>query len=234
MGALVRPGRVVLLGEVHGTHEFPALVAAVAERAVAGGVPVTIGLEIPSTEQPAVDAYLDGRGGVAELTAGTFWRRPPADHDGRASVAIVALLTGVRGGRAAGADLDVVAFDLGRSRSARQDDRDAAMAAHLVDAARARSGGCVLVLAGNDHTRLTAEPELFGPDRLPMGWHLAQHLTDVVSLTGSTRGGTAWCITDPEAGGAVQELAPSDQPADHPAFIDVGPVTAAPPVSAGR
>src|SRR5688572_21000605 len=51
-------GRVLLLGELHGTYEIPAFAAELACQAAHRYMDVQLGLEIPGIEQPAVDAYL--------------------------------------------------------------------------------------------------------------------------------------------------------------------------------
>ena len=42
---LIRPGRVLLIGELHGTYEFPSLVAGVAGNVARNGHDILIGLE---------------------------------------------------------------------------------------------------------------------------------------------------------------------------------------------
>ena len=44
---LLRPGVIVLLGEIHGTEQGPALVSTLVCRTLKRGLPVNVGLEIP-------------------------------------------------------------------------------------------------------------------------------------------------------------------------------------------
>ena len=72
---LLRPGGTMLIGELHGTYEYPALVAGLAATAAHQRIPVVVGLELPRTEQDRVDTFLDSDGRPADavsLTASSF------------------------------------------------------------------------------------------------------------------------------------------------------------------
>ena len=56
--------RLVMIGELHGTSEVPALVAALARHYVHSG-PVLVALEVHAAEHPRIRAYLASDGGVA-------------------------------------------------------------------------------------------------------------------------------------------------------------------------
>lgn len=91
LARLIEPGRVLLIGEVHGTNEHPALVGSITAAAVAQLCPVTVALDLPAGEQTRIDTFLDSDGTPADraaLTAGPFWNRPTAFADGRSSRAI--------------------------------------------------------------------------------------------------------------------------------------------------
>ncbi len=85
---------LIVVGDFHGTRQIPAfvgdLVAAASRRR-----PVRLGLEMPTSMQAALDAYLDSRGRAADRAAlleQLFW-----DHnDGRQSRAMLALIERMR------------------------------------------------------------------------------------------------------------------------------------------
>lgn len=159
--------RLVVLGELHGTAEIPALAARLASAYTQQG-PLTLALEVPHTEQPEIDRYLDSDGGDAawRALAGTpFWQVSDDQHDGRRSVQMRQLIEVVRALRAQGAAVDVLAYDVGKDEADAHDHhwRDARMAANL-RAALVQQPGVTLVLSGNVHAMRTrpswAPPEL--------------------------------------------------------------------------
>lgn len=134
--------RHVLLGEVHGTEEIPALVGHLAAM-LGEAAPLLVALELPQTEQPALDAWLDSDGGPearARLLARPFWQRER--QDGRSSGAMLDLVERLRALRAAGRRLTLLAYDAG--------DGPAQEPAQLIAAAmRDRPQARLLLLAGN-------------------------------------------------------------------------------------
>ncbi len=141
----IRP--LVLVGELHGTVETPALVGELACAAAAdAATPVTVALEMDPTEQARIDAYLASAGTAADrsaLLAGRFWTRTM--QDGRSSVAMAALIERLRSLRSEGHAIQVVAVD-----TLRHADRDAEMAANIRRETR-REGARVIALLGNRH-----------------------------------------------------------------------------------
>ena len=102
---------ILLIGEMHGTNEAPALVGQLACQ-LARRVSVRVGLEIPTEEAHAVSRYLASAGGAEEesaLLAGRFWTSPV--QDGRSSVAMLGLLEALRRNRIEGKHIDVFLFD---------------------------------------------------------------------------------------------------------------------------
>src|SRR5262249_15877336 len=92
-------GAILWFAEMHGTEESPRFVSDVACHASRVGR-VQLGLEIASSEQPRIDRYLRSHGDAADRAAlldGEFWRY----HDGRSSLAMVALIERARVVRAA-------------------------------------------------------------------------------------------------------------------------------------
>lgn len=225
LGRFVVPGAVVLVGEMHGTHELPAVVARLAALATGRGLPVAVALEVPSSEQPALDAFLaheDDAASRAALTASGFWHPPPGSADGRAGRGLLRLLRslhrtarrGTVGVRAV--DLpwteqgtavpeDVVAL-LVRRRDAVMADVAAAAFAPVVS-----DGGVAILLAGDVHTRVRRRGP-FAP--VPLGACLTQRFPELVALRGHWSGGTCRAMVrepgEPVPDGArVVRLAPS-------------------------
>lgn len=150
--------RLIVLGELHGTREIPALTATLLEH-YAGLGPVTLALEVPHTEQAALDAYLASAGTQQDwqaLAATPFWQVSNDQHDGRRSVQMRQLVEAVRALRTEGATVAVLAYDGGKDESDAHDHhwRDARMAANL-RAAAAQRPGVMLVLTGNVHAMRT-------------------------------------------------------------------------------
>ena len=163
--AAIGEHRFVLLGEVHGTRETPALVGDLVAHYAGDGEPVILGIEISTQEQPRIDRYLESHGTSADrkaLLAGEHWQG--AMHDGRDSEAMLELIDRVRELHFQGADVRVEPFD-----GPGAGDRDFRMAEHLrataADAHRAR----LLVLTGNVHA-MTRRPSwsMFTTDGKPI------------------------------------------------------------------
>jgi len=176
------PGGLVVFGELHGTHEVPAFVAAAAERAAATG-PVALALELPDALQPGVDAYL-ATGDRAALLARPheFW----SWRCGRGGEALFELLARVR----ALPDARVVCCD-GTWPTAQA--RDAGMAGAIL-AGIDRWRAAWLVVCGNLHAR-SDSPQW-------MAWHLRARHPDLVALDG----GSAWVITSADGDGGITKL----------------------------
>lgn len=174
---------LVLVGEVHGTVETPALVGELACAASTDGTAVTVALEISTREQARLDAYLasactpDAR---AALLAGPFWTR--STQDGRSSTAMLALLERLRRLHADGRRIAVIAVDEERAGT-----RDVDMAEHITRAVH--PGGRVIALLGNVHaSQRLGRPNL--PDYVPAGY-LLRALAPLGVRVGA-RGGEAW------------------------------------------
>ncbi len=93
----IEPGRIFLLGEMHGTQQSPAFVASIACAVAARGLELVVGLELVTTAQEQVDTYLDSQGRPADreaLLQHVTWTR--SYQDGRNSVAMRDLIERVR------------------------------------------------------------------------------------------------------------------------------------------
>jgi hypothetical protein len=192
LAPLLHPGAVIVFGEQHGTVESPLFVGDAVCAATRAGIPVVLGLEIPTSEQAGIAQFLASPGSAADreaLTRGAFWNR--AQQDGRSSVAMEALLDRVRALRARGAAADVVAFDVATGLRARE--RDRAMADTLIAVAIRSRQHVLIALTGNLHAILRGGMPMDSTVE-PMATRLAARIPDrgVVSLDMSHEGGEAW------------------------------------------
>lgn len=196
--------KLLLLGEVHGTQESPALVG----RLLCGLVQrdqgrLVFGLEIPPSEQQAIDAFVAGgsEAAFAEHRAASayFWARKI--QDGRSSQAMLDLIRAVRKLRVESrAEIAVLAFD-----GERKDRSDQAMA-QLVRARLLNEGDARFVLlTGNIHAA-TSRGTSWDADFEPLGFLLADFKPLSLNMTSS--GGTAWICS----GGRAETLVCSAQP----------------------
>lgn len=97
--------RLLIMGELHGTKEIPALLTDLVV-AQAASRPIRIGFEWPVAQQAAVNRYLQSAGtatDLADLTTGPYWGHP----DGRMSHAWLALIDKVRELRRQNRNIDV-------------------------------------------------------------------------------------------------------------------------------
>lgn len=238
---------LVLVGEIHGTSEIPAAFGRLVCRAAAGrpGETVLAGLEVLSTSQAAIDAFLASDGGAAAaqaLLAQEFWAREY--QDGRSSKAMLTLLDEIRRLRKAGLKIEVLALDVEHYDSPSA--RDAAMAASLVEAIETVRPAQTLVLVGNVHSRtLNGYPWDAKAAYVPLGALLRARYENLIALDVKNSGGSAWICTSADAKdcGARDQLArempgplpridmdPAAAPrTGHDGALFIGPVTASPP-----
>ena len=235
---LIRLGRVLLIGELRGTYEFPALVAGLAAESARQGLGVLIGIEVPRSEQESIDEFLASDGApdsIAALTSGSFWHQPSECDDGRSSKAILNLLCALRAIRP-GRDVSVCAFDL--PWGALGEPRDRAMATRLVEAIAKNRNAMTIVLAGNEHTRITTRRH---DATMPLGEYLNREFGDLVALIGHNQGGTVRAATsqgEAEQAPLYADVTPIGQgwfanamTDGHHGWVNVGVVSAAPPLS---
>lgn len=202
---LLRPGEVLLVGEIHGTEQAPAFVATVACHAARRKLALTVAVELPVSENDRLSAFLDSSGdaaAVADLLDSTFWKQDY--QDGRASQAMLDLFQSIRSLRRSGAELRLFAIDDG----GRPGGRDKAMASALAAGAEASPASMVVALTGNLHNRLTVGNR-FDSQFIPMGAHLKSFLPDrtIRSLNLEHQGGEAWvCFGGQAADCGVKKL----------------------------
>ncbi|MGD8376700.1 MAG: PQQ-binding-like beta-propeller repeat protein [Acidobacteriota bacterium] len=236
---ILAPGTVLLLGELHGTVEGPATVSRVVAAALARGLPVTVGLEIPREEDARVQAFLRSAGAQddrAAMLAGPFWQS--SYQDGRRSEAMANLIDDLR--RRAGDDVGLILFDRSRP-AAGSAEREEWMADSLASFATAHPDRLLVVLVGNLHARLTVGslPGLSEPMATRIARRLPERVVRSLELAGAD--GTAWICSGRGGCGEVRVGATSDGEGpsvtlqEHPdargysGAIRVGPIHASPP-----
>ena len=197
-GAEALVGPIVVLGELHGTTEIPAAFAGLVCQAAARKPreTVLVGLEMATSAQGEIDAYLESDGGEAAagaLLANGFWNREY--QDGRSSQAILGLLDTLRRYRAAKLKIVVRAIDDVTVRSMAE--RDATMAAALLNAIAETAPAQTFVLIGDVHSRvLSGYPWKPDAPYLPMGALLRTTHPDMIGLHVKHGGGSSWnCLS---------------------------------------
>lgn len=182
---------VVLVGEVHGTRETPEFVGRLACAAASQFGSASVALEIPTSQQPLIDAFINSRGSRADkarLLRGAFWSRRL--QDGRSSEAMLALLERLRQLKTRYKGIRVLAIDEPAGGS-----RDAGMALHI-RAEAARPGTRVIALLGNLHASQRRGTS-WDPGYEPAGYRLAPLRPLSVRFSGAA--GSAW-VCAPECG----------------------------------
>ncbi|WIG95055.1 hypothetical protein KGD87_31875 [Myxococcus sp. SDU36] len=194
LGKQVKPGGVLLLGEMHGTQEVPRFVAQASCQAAVAGMPVTVGLELPLESQTRVEAFLESAGAEDDwlkLMEAPFWRSPYPD--GRSSEAMANMLEQLRQLRSRGLDVDAFVFDHPTMQGQAREDAMAATVRHHVESGPKRFH---IVLSGNIHTR-TKKGLPWDKSFRPMGLLLKDALDSVVALDMAYASGSAWiCAVD--------------------------------------
>ncbi len=238
LDALLTPGAMVLLGELHGTREIPRFAGALAAAFAKRG-PTVLALEIPRASGAALEAYLAG-GSAADRERALrdpFWG--DAYQDGRRSAAMWGLVESARALRAAGAKVEIACFDSDIKLA--QEPREQAMADALVAARRAHPGASFVVLVGNLHAAKRTVP--FLKHVRWMAARLADAGLSFVSLDARFGEGSAWFCQDGDAShcgpsfraSAHREaigvrLEPSAD-GNYDGWFSVGPISASPPAA---
>lgn len=226
LAEFLQPGHLLLIGEIPGTKEYPQLVQHVIERVATRSDGVIIGLEIPLSED------------VSTPTFGSFFDRPDDLLDGRSSVAMAELITGL----AQIPQARVVAMDgpwVGPGApiplehiGLLDQPRDAVMAGRLLAEIDMNPKWPVVVLAGSEHTKVDRASQT-------LGGLLSPWFRNLISLHTLAPSGDAWTLTTngPRAlpvpkseGSPVGAAWTTDLGADgFHGYLNVGPVSASPP-----
>ncbi|XXF75662.1 hypothetical protein P2318_21685 [Myxococcaceae bacterium GXIMD 01537] len=189
LAELLRPGRIVLVGEQLGTHEAPAVVGDMVCEVADQGYSVTLAVTLPHVEQARLEAYLASPGAPAdqdELLRGDFWRKPV--QDGRGSRAMMELVDRVRSLRAIGMPISLLAIGIETSRG---NPREMAMADLLLEQRQRQREDVLVVLAGNAHVR-TQRGAPWDENFIPMAWHLSHADASLVSFDLGYAQGSRW------------------------------------------
>lgn len=204
--------RLVMIGELHGTQETPALVGDVLDHFAARDRGVVLALEVSTQEQPRFDRYLASRGTAADRTAlleGAHWRE--VHHDGRDSKAMLDLIEHVRRLRTRGAPVALVAFDGGGTD---MDTRNLGMAKVLRATAKRFPTSTLLVLTGNVHAMTRRPTWEMVSDGKPIAPPMTagRALADLSPMSIDVRGATGafWACVD--GGCGARSLATPDAP----------------------
>jgi hypothetical protein len=243
--ALLVPGKVLLLGEMHGTAQSPAFVANTACLALRANRSVVVALEIPQEDQARADSFVESAGSVAERAAfldSPFWTA--TFQDGRRSVAMLSLFEEIRRERRAGWPIRVKLIDRLAAPSVPAE-RDKWMAQSLAAAHCDNPSNIVIALTGDVHTRILKGAE-WDSRYEPMGFalHTLRPDLDLLALDVDYQSGTAWFCFTPQAAtcgvhqvhgrGAVAarriELR-RDVTTGYNGVYGVGAITASPPAS---
>ncbi|MDY0744183.1 hypothetical protein SNE35_06685 [Paucibacter sp. R3-3] len=197
--------QVFVVGEMHGTAEVPVFVGGLVCSLLQAGRPVMLALERPSSEQAALDRYIESDGSEAErqaLLGQGMWVWPM--QDGRNSRAMLALIESVRVLRRAGQPIGILAMQhqadprLPRDRRAmvlahdlasRMNDR---LMADSIAAFFAEHGDYTVVAFAGDYHTATVAPTGTGPGYRPMAQVLEEFLPIFVVGLASTEPGTVW------------------------------------------
>jgi len=108
----VREARIVALGEMHGTMESQKFTGDLLCTLASDGRSIILGLEIPNTEQPQINAYVAGGHEddfLKTMATSHFWNQN--SQNGLASRAMADLIKEVRALRAKGMRVQVNAVD---------------------------------------------------------------------------------------------------------------------------
>lgn len=186
-------GRIVVLGEIHGTREVPELVGELACHLSEHGQ-VLVGLEVPRWLTEDIEAFVDGEVGSQALLADEYWQS--AIQDGRQSRGMLNLLRRIGEVAATGRQVVARGFDdavmVFEGEPPPEHTRDELMARNVLRYRSESASDFVLVLVGNHHARRSSSP---GPS-------MATLLPESETLTVDVRflRGDAWNCRDRKCG----------------------------------
>jgi hypothetical protein len=227
----------MVVGEMHGTVEFPNLVKRLACQLARSGKPVILGLEIDGSEQARLSAYLASSGSAADQAAlmqSDFWTAP--FQDGRRSQAMFSLIDHARRMRETGAAILIDAMDapgfparLSPQESFPDGYRDAFMALHVESRLSQYPDAAYVALMGNVHASKRKPPSGDRPE--PMTYRLNLH-TPIAAITGSWTGGSIWACWGPNVADCKIKSVSAARPRDdYDLSVPLGSLTASPPQS---
>jgi hypothetical protein len=188
---------IVLLGEVHGNTETPAIVSEIVCRAATSGRRIVLALEAP--EDVTADVFSKEKrmripSDVVTLSR-QYWLRPAAEADGRSSQGLKKLILFLQ--KLNGLDgffVDIVTVDISYNNFDQSHMRDLVMAENIKSLQKSGSYDQIFFLGGHYHTRLASNNvEQSDPDTI------AHHLEadSFSSVLIYPRGGETWACMGP-------------------------------------
>lgn len=194
LDSFLKPGQIILLGEIHGTKEGPHFIEQIVCHALRKNLSVIVGLELHQSEESVINSYLESTGLEADkrkVLQLPFWS---SDYqDGRASRAMFALLESIRKLKLTKEKVGVLLIDDPNS-----DDRNFGMAQRIIEHANDHPSDFLIVLTGNYHNMIYENSG-------QMGSYVLEKLGKqrVLSLNQSYTGGSAWVDVAGEGFGPV-------------------------------
>lgn len=188
--SVLKPRSMVLVGELHGTNEIERSFGDLVCQAALTGTPVWVGLEIPTDEQPAVDAFLASSGLSSDqqkLLEGNFWNGE--FRDGRSSQAMLNLLDRFRLFQAAGLKIHTVLFVPTVWTEAKA--YEVALAKNVLDVWEKHPHDQFLILVGSAHGR-AMNASLQGDSFPSMAGNLRKANSALITLKAAYADGSAW------------------------------------------
>ena len=234
--------RVLVIGEMHGSNEYPAFAKSVVCQLLAANKPVILGLEISESEQVALNHYLQSSGTADDrrtLQKSRFWQRDV--QDGRSSIAMFGLIEMVRKLKQSGQKVLLAAFDikhdyqpvpLEKNEAFPRGRRDGEMTLNIIDRLRQYPEYTYVALVGGNHaSRDKHYPH--NPEFSPMAYLLSQW-EPIQTVYLSDQGGEYWVCRKPAdqlvCGPYTYPASKNKVSAQDDFSIELGKVTASPPL----
>ena len=161
----IKPCKVVIVGEVHGTNESPQFTLGLLKLIAQNNERVALGLEIGEESQSVVDRFCES-GDVSLLKSCYPFAFKVEHQDGRGSAAIASLISKT----SALKDVRIVCFDPTILRVEDMKKRDEGMAKNITRAFVEHKLDKIVLLAGNWHTNLQNDDDEVG--YAPMAYNL--------------------------------------------------------------
>ncbi|GGC64349.1 hypothetical protein [Undibacterium terreum] len=204
--------RIIVVGELHGTNEIPAFFSGLACSLLREGKPLIVGLEVSTSLQENLNAYMDSDGGEAarkRLAESRFGKL----EDSKGSLAMLKVLESLRNLRQAGATVAVTGFGLSYEAMLAPLSKEERMwpgefelgsARNIETRARVYKKHTLLILTGLLHAgRIKGLP--WDPEHEPMGYILQQRLPFYSIAFAFPPGGSFWgCKRAPGSGDVPQ------------------------------
>jgi hypothetical protein len=212
---LLRAGDLLVLGEMHGSEEFPSLIGDLAAEAAQRG-PVTVHLELLQSEQARIDGLVTGSVPDSPPRDGP-WVKP--GQYGVTSAAMWKLLLRLAAISRESHRVRIHLFDPGSPGQPDLADaraRDKGMAAAVARDVHEHLGDVHVALVGNVHAR-QSHGVPWDPDYDPFARLVAQAGVRTTSLLGTYTAGSLWTCEAPEPSscgahpfaGNAREISPS-------------------------